>query len=73
LGDDRTIKRARAEALFKKKEAQMREGATAMAEYKAAQQAAREKTNRLRALRLALDAAKQTKFPGVASSGNQPA
>ena len=44
--------RARAEALFEKDE-QMREGEKAMAEYKAAQQAIREKTARLRALRLA--------------------
>jgi hypothetical protein len=52
---------ARAEALFKKEE-QIREGAKAMAEYKAAQQATREKTARLRALRLARDAAKQYSF-----------
>jgi hypothetical protein len=51
---------ARAEALFKKEE-QMREGEKAMAEYKAAQQAIREKTARLRALRLARDAAKQSR------------
>jgi multidrug efflux pump subunit AcrA (membrane-fusion protein) len=43
-----TTKRARAEALFKKQE-QMSEGAKAMAEYNAAQQAIREKTARLRA------------------------
>jgi hypothetical protein len=67
-----TSAHARAEALFKKKEEQMREGAKAMAEYKAEQQAAREGTARLRALRLARDAAKQTRFPGVASSGSQP-
>jgi hypothetical protein len=41
----------RAEASFKKQEP-MREGATVMAEYEAAQQAIREKTARLRALRL---------------------
>jgi hypothetical protein len=46
--------RARAEALFKK-EMQLREGEKAMAEYRAAQQALREKTTRLRALRLARD------------------
>jgi hypothetical protein len=44
--------RARAEAVFKK-EMQLREGEKAMAEYKAAQQAMREKTVRLRAMRLA--------------------
>ena len=52
--------RARAEALFKKDE-QMREGEKAMAEYKAVQQAIREKTARLRALHLARDAAKQSR------------
>ena len=48
----------RAEALFKK-ETQLREGRKAMAEYLAAEQAIREKTARLRALRLARDAGKQ--------------
>lgn len=48
--------RARAEAQFKKKEQQAREGAQARAEYEAAQRATREKTARLRALRLARDA-----------------
>jgi len=51
--------RARAEALFKK-EKQLREGEKAMAEYQAAQQAIREKTVRLRALRLARVAAKRS-------------
>ena len=51
--------RARAEALFKK-ETQLREGKKAMAEYQAAQQATREKTARLRALRLARGARKQS-------------
>ena len=54
---NQTVAHARAEALFKKEE--QREGARAMAEYKAAQQAIREKTARLRSLRLARDAAKQ--------------
>ncbi len=54
--------RARAEALFKKEE-QIREGAKAMAEYKAEQQAVRDRTAKLRALRLARDAAKQTEIP----------
>jgi multidrug efflux pump subunit AcrA (membrane-fusion protein) len=58
LRANETTERERAEALFKKEE-QMREGEKAMAEYKAAQQAIREKTARLRALRLARDAAKQ--------------
>jgi hypothetical protein len=48
----------RAEAQFKK-EQQMHEGARAMAEYRAAQEAMRVKSARLRALRLARDAAKQ--------------
>jgi hypothetical protein len=47
----------RAQAAFHKKEAQAREGATAMAEYKAAGAAERVKTERLRALRLAKEAA----------------
>jgi hypothetical protein len=49
--------RDRAEAAFKKKEQQLREGQQAMAEYEAARAATREKTARLRALRLARDAA----------------
>ena len=47
----------RAQAAFHKKEIQAREGATATAEYKAADQAERAKTERLRALRLAKEAA----------------
>ena len=47
----------RAQAAFHKKEAQAREGASAMAEYKAAGNAERIKTERLRALRLAKEAA----------------
>jgi hypothetical protein len=50
----------RAQAAFHKKEAQAREGAVAMAEYKAAGQAERAKTERLRALRLAKEAADRT-------------
>jgi hypothetical protein len=49
----------RAEALFKK-EQQLREGQKAMAEYQAKQHAMQEKTARLRALRLARDAGKQS-------------
>ena len=48
--------RRRAETLFKK-EQQLREAEKAMAEYRAELQATREKTARLRALRLARDAA----------------
>ena len=47
----------RAQAAFHKKEAQQREGAVAMAEYNAAAQAQRAKTERLRALRLAKEEA----------------
>ena len=48
--------RRRAETLFKK-EQQLREAEKAMAEYRAELQATREKTARLRALRLAREAA----------------
>jgi hypothetical protein len=47
----------RAEALFKKKQERLREGQQAMAEYLADRRAVGEKTARLRALRLARDAA----------------
>ena len=61
LRANETTERARAEALFKKGE-QMREGEKAMAEYKAAREAEHAKTARLKALRLARDAAgKKTK------------
>jgi hypothetical protein len=46
----------RAQAAFQKKENQAREGASAMTEYKAAGNAQRAKTERLRALRLAKEA-----------------
>jgi hypothetical protein len=54
----------RAESLFKKEQRQ-REGVKAMADYAAAQQAMREKTARLRALRLARDAAPSKKSPST--------
>lgn len=50
--------RRRAETLFKK-EQQLREAEKAMTEYRADLQAMREKTARLRALRLAREAANQ--------------
>ena len=50
--------RDRAEAAFKKKEAQAREGEKAMAEYQEQNRAIRDRTARLRALRLAREAAK---------------
>ena len=49
--------RARAEASFKRKEEQARQGATAWAEYEAQRRAVAERTERLRALRLAKEAA----------------
>jgi hypothetical protein len=52
----------RAEALFKK-EQQLREGQQAMAEYQVELRAMREKTARLRALRLAHDAANKKTPP----------
>ena len=52
----------RAEALFKK-EQQLREGQQAMTEYQAKLRAMREKTARLRALRLARDSANQKTPP----------
>jgi LDH2 family malate/lactate/ureidoglycolate dehydrogenase len=48
-----------AEAKFKKRELQLREGAKAMADYLAAGVAEREKTARLRRLREAAQAAKR--------------
>jgi histidinol dehydrogenase len=51
---------AKAERLFKTKEQRAEEGAEAMAEYKARLDEVRAKTARLRALRLARDAAKET-------------
>ena len=48
---------ARAEATFKRKEQQARDGKLALNEYAAATNALREKTKRLKALRLAKEAA----------------
>jgi hypothetical protein len=59
---------ARAEALFKKEERQ-RDGQKAMAEYETAQRAVREKTARLRALRLARDAAAKPSVPSAKRAG----
>jgi len=55
--------RDRAEAIFKKNEERLREGQEAMADYEAARLAMREKTARLRALRLARDVAKKAAVP----------
>ena len=54
---DKEETRIQAEAKFKRKEAQALEGAKAMAEYEAASRAIVEKTARLKALRLAKEAA----------------
>ena len=61
----------RAQAAFHKKEAQAREGATAMAEYKAAGAAERAKTERLRALRLAKE--EQDRAAAAAKAAAAPA
>lgn len=65
LDTDANRARDRAEAAFKKKEQQLREGQQAMAEYETARAATREKTARLRALRLARDAGLKTPVPAV--------
>ncbi len=49
--------KAKAEASFKRRETQAREGVKAMADYQAAQVATREKTARLKKLREAKEAA----------------
>jgi len=58
LNKDREQARVLAEAKFKKQELQRVEGQKAWAEYQSAQIAERQKTERLRALRLARDAAR---------------
>jgi hypothetical protein len=55
--------RDRAEAIFKKKQERLLDGQKATAEYEAARLATREKTARLRALRLARDVARKTPAP----------
>ncbi len=66
-----TEARTRAEANFKK-EQRAKEGAQAMQEYQANSRAIREKTERLKALRLAKQAADQNAGP-VASVNGKPA
>lgn len=56
LATDTSAARARAEANFRKEE-RAKDGAKAMMEYQAQSRAIREKTERLRALRLAKEAA----------------
>jgi len=55
--------RDRAEAIFKKKQERLLDGQKATAEYEATRLATREKTARLRALRLARDVARKTPVP----------
>ena len=55
--------RDRAEAIFKKKEERRLDNQKATAEYEAARLAMREKTARLKALRLARDLARKTPVP----------
>jgi hypothetical protein len=64
---------ARAEAQFKKKELQALEGQQAMAEYQAQAVATREKTERLRALRLAREEAARRQGPAVKPKPDAPA
>jgi hypothetical protein len=58
----------RAEALFKKQQ-RLRDGQQAMAEYQVELRAMQEKTARLRALRLARDAARQKARPANQKGG----
>jgi len=60
--------RARAEATFRKEE-RARDGAQAMQEYLANGRLVRERTERLRALRLAKEAAEQKRAAVAASKG----
>jgi hypothetical protein len=63
----------RAQAAFHKKEIQAREGATATAEYKAAANAERAKTERLKALRLAKEAAEREAAANAPPPAPKPA
>ena len=63
------VAKAKAEATFKRKEQQARDGAKAMAEYEAAQIATQKKTARLRALR----EAKEAKEAAEATAASVPA
>jgi len=63
----------RAETLFNKKEQRERDGHKAMAEYEAEQRAVREKTAKLRALRLARDAALAQAPPAAPAKKKRPA
>jgi hypothetical protein len=65
------LQQERAEASFKRKEIQAREGVAATAEYNAATQAERVKTARLRALRLAKE--EQDREAAAAAKPAKPA
>ena len=71
-----TVARDKAEALFKRKEAQAIEGRKAWAEYQEQQRAMQERTARLRAIRLARDtgAGKKpaTRTPPERTLGSHP-
>ncbi len=71
--------RDRAEATFKKQEQRAREGAKAMADYEAEGRAMREKTARLKSLRMAQQAAGKTVpaedapvAAGIVTAGRKP-
>ena len=67
--------RDRADAGFKKQEQRAREGAKAMADYEAEGRAMREKTARLKSLRMAKEAAGKENAPlppGGATAGMKP-
>ena len=64
---DKEETRIQAEAKFKRKEAQALEGAKATAEYEAANRAVIEKTARLKALRLAKEAAEGATAPVISA------
>ena len=59
------VARQRAEVIFKKKEKAFVEGQKAMQEYKANVDATKEKTSRLRALRLAREEAEAKRAPSA--------
>ena len=63
--------RDRAEATFKKQEQRAREGAKAMAEYEAEGRAMREKTARLKSLRMAKQAAGKEVVEGSEPAGSR--
>jgi uncharacterized protein YaiL (DUF2058 family) len=71
LADNSEQARLRAEAKFKKAQVQAREGEKAWAEHNAATQATRDKTSRLKAARLAKEAADKEAQPIKAAKGRR--